>query len=50
MGDQIRVLLSKKGGVDIEDTFTQASDAIISASIDVLKGLPPWQEIGRAHV
>jgi succinyl-CoA synthetase beta subunit len=49
MGDQIRVLLSKKGGVDIEDTFTKAPDVIVSASIDVLKGLPPWQAVDLWH-
>ena len=49
IGDQIRILLSQKGGVDIEDTFTKTPDAIVSASIDVLTGLHAWQAIDLWH-
>ena len=42
-GGQIRILLSQKGGVDIEDTFAKTPEAIVSETIDILTGLTRWQ-------
>ena len=45
VADQIRILLSQKGGVDIEDTFAKAPDVVVSEPVDVLAGLSPWRAI-----
>jgi succinyl-CoA synthetase beta subunit len=43
--DQIRVMLSQQGGVDIEDTFAKMPDLIASDTVDILAGLRPWRAI-----
>jgi succinyl-CoA synthetase beta subunit len=42
---EIRILLSRKGGVDIEDTFAKTPGAVVSTPIGVLAGLTPWRAI-----
>jgi len=44
-GDQIRIMLSQQGGVDIEDTFAKSPELIVSDTIDILVGLSPWRAI-----
>lgn len=41
-----KILVCRRGGVDIEQTFEEDPDSIISQSIDPLKGLTPWSAIG----
>lgn len=43
--DELRVLVSRQGGVDIEGTFANAPDRIVGASIDPLAGLSSSQAI-----
>jgi succinyl-CoA synthetase beta subunit/citryl-CoA synthetase large subunit len=38
-----RVVLSCKGGVDIEQVFARAPDAVVQADLDPLRGLPVWE-------
>ena len=38
-----RVLLSRRGGVDIEKLFEQHPDQLLSEDIDPLYGLTPWR-------
>lgn len=44
-GDQIRIMLSQRGGIDIEDTFAKSPELITSDTIDILDGLSPWRAI-----
>ncbi|WP_159589922.1 ATP-grasp domain-containing protein [Hydrogenophaga sp. BPS33] len=41
-GAMPRILLSRRGGVDIEDVTREDPDAIVQADIDPLTGLTPW--------
>ena len=41
-----QVLVSRRGGVDIESVADQEPEAIVCAQIDPLRGLPPWQAAG----
>jgi succinyl-CoA synthetase beta subunit len=40
-----KLVISRHGGVDIEQTFDENPDAIISEDIDPLEGLTPWHAI-----
>jgi succinyl-CoA synthetase beta subunit/citryl-CoA synthetase large subunit len=42
---EIRILLSQKGGVDIEDTFAKTPGAVVSEPVDALAGLSSWRAI-----
>ena len=46
---QIRILLSQKGGIDIEETSLNTPEAIVSKSIDILSGLTCWRAIDLWH-
>lgn len=46
---QIRILLSRNGGIDIEDTFSKTPEAVVSETIDILAGLTRWKAIDWWH-
>jgi succinyl-CoA synthetase beta subunit len=39
------LVISRRGGVDIEQTFAENPDAIISEDIDPLAGITPWHAV-----
>ncbi len=41
-----RVAVSRHGGVEIEQTFGRSPDAVVTADVDPLKDLRPWDAIG----
>ena len=41
-----KVVISRHGGVEIEQTFDRDPDAVITADVDPLDGLTPWDAIG----
>lgn len=44
-GDQLTLLVSQAGGVDIEQTFAVSPEKVVRAAIDVLGGVTRWQAI-----
>ena len=43
--EQLTLLVSQEGGVDIERTFAEAPDKVVRTAIDVLGGVTRWQAI-----
>lgn len=41
-----RVVVSRRGGVEIEQTFERDPESVVTADVDPLTGLRPWEAIG----